>query len=195
MTRRTHYLIAGFIVMMGTQGQLLPTNQPTNASLTTAQKLAQAKLASSSAKATANKQKLAALKTTQSSKSAPKKPTTPPMTEQQKSSTKESQEHGKLIQDFLTAAKKLPDYHATKDHKSHEKNVEKVFDAYKKMQSQVKQISLTKSDNDNIKKAANNLFDYKHIEHMPWRGYTIIPDSKSSNQKSSTTPIQTPTKK
>ena len=216
--KHKRYVIAGLILLLGTQGQLLPSSyaqgsgghanqQPTtSASLTPAQKLAQAqafkKLTPAQKQAKLAQAKQAKQAQSPATKTAPKavKSTTP----QPKSTSKNSSENDKLIQDFLTAAKKLPEYKkpqpADKDtakltpqqkslqnktnpsSSGHEKEVEKVFEAYKKMQTHVKEISLTKSQEKEIRKAANNLFDYKigegsPIKHMAWKGYKAVPES------------------
>ena len=170
MTRATRYLIVCVAILLCTQEQILPTNasltlaKPADLKLTSAQK--QAKLAQS---------KLA-------QKIADQKKAAHAVKAASKTTSKNSSENDKLIQDFLTAAKKLPDYKSAKDPKSHEKEVEKVFEAYKKMQTHVKEISLTKSQEKEIRKAANNLFDYKigegsPIKHMAWKGYKAVPES------------------
>ena len=191
--KHKRYVIAGLILLLGTQGQLLPSSyaqgsgghanqQPTtSASLTPAQKLAQAqafkKLTPAQKQAKLAQAKQAKQAQSPATKTAPKavKSTTP----QPKSTSKNSSENDKLIQDFLTAAKKLPEYKSTTDHKSHDKDVEKVFETYKKMQTHVKEISLTKSQEKEIRKAADNLFDYKRIRNMAWKGYKVTPDSSS----------------
>jgi len=170
------YIFLGLFIFAGMQEKICPTNQPTNQPT--------------------NHKSL-----TPTQKQQAKSPKAITKTSPKKAPESKSDMHQKLIQDFLTAAKKLPELKTNKDHDSkntydHEspeikKEVAKVYEAYSKMQAHVKDITLTTSQEKILRKAANKLFNYRvaeqnPIRHKAWKGYKVTPDQKKSDQQVTT---------
>jgi len=95
--------------------------------------------------------------------------------------SKSHSELEKLIQDFTKSTEKIKGSCRSKskqkkdtkeDRSEHFKSVDRSYEAYKKIDEHMKKnhnMTITKEQDQKVKRSAEKLFECKNVQHMPWK--------------------------